>query len=147
MQKIATHLRATHEPRQEQNKKFHGYNLSLNVASNLLFVLFKCSRESSQSVWLLVNPFPTPGLGPDCLISPSDRPSKKLSTALLAAEFLDFMMLKGRAPAVSMKKREFTIRRMTKKLRGLAMAAILRNVGDEADALLKKEVCEIRGHG
>ena len=99
------------------------------------------------SVWLLVNPFPTPGLGPDCLISPSDRPSKKLSTALLAAEFLDFMMLKGRASAVSMKKREFTIKRMTKKLRGLAMAAMLSNVGDETDALLKKEVCEIMGHG
>lgn len=100
------------------------------------------------SVWLLVKLFPPPGLGPDCLISPSDRPSKKLSTALLAAEFLDFMMLKGRASAVSMKKREFRIKRMTKKLRGLAMAAMISNVGDdEADALLKKEVCEIMGHG
>ncbi|KAJ6864070.1 hypothetical protein NC651_034792 [Populus alba x Populus x berolinensis] len=83
------------------------------------------------SVLLLVKPFPTPGVGPDCLISPSDRPSKKLSIALLAAEFLDFMVLKGRASVVSMKKREFTIRRMTKKLRDLSMVAMLSNEGDE----------------
>jgi hypothetical protein len=95
----------------------------------------------------LVKPFPTPGVGPDCLISPSDRPSKKLSIALLAAEFLDFMVLKGRASVVSMKKREFTIKRMTKKLRDLSVVAMLINVKnkltntlylarDQTDALL-----------
>jgi hypothetical protein len=59
------------------------------------------------------------------LISPSDSPSKKLSIALLVAEFPDFKMLKGRA-SVSMKKREFTNKKTnTKKLRDLSIVAML----------------------
>ena len=73
----------------------------------------------------VVYPCPTPGLGPDCLICASDSPSKKLPIALLAAEFLDFKMLTGRASVLSMKKMELTIKRMTARLRALSMAAML----------------------
>lgn len=78
----------------------------------------------------MVKLFPTPGLGPDCLSSPRDNPSKKLSIALLEAEFLGFTTLNGRA-SVSMKRREFTVKRMKKKLRDLSMAAMLINAENQ----------------
>ena len=106
------------------------------------------------SVWLLVKLFPTPGLGPDCLSSPRDNPSKKLSIALLEAELLGFTTLNGRA-SVSVKRREFTVKRMKKKLRDLSMAAMVINVENQQvlyrqrteSLCLWRKACEIMGDG